>query len=215
MRSTSRALGRMAAALSLATMLALAGCLSQGTQVPAESDPTDQTVVSDRTEGEEAQADEAAIEELVADTRALFADPTPENLAQAGIASGDGSESGYGTYDDQLAYYHNLSFEIASTSIEGDSATVELDVTNADFEKTSELAQQDSAAWREENGGADAGSKFTEFYNERLMGGDVETKTVRCALTCSRQADGSWAWNELPGSNQAFVAALSGVELPD
>ena len=49
----------------------------------------------------------------------------------------------------------------------------------------------------------------------RLMGGDVETKTVRCALTCSRQADGSWAWDELPGSNQAFVAALSGVELPD
>lgn len=214
MRSTSRALGRMAAALSLATMLALTGCLGQGTQAPAESDPTDQTVVSDRTEGEEAQADDAAIEELVADTQALFADPTPENLAQAGIASGDGSESGYGTYDDQLAYYHNLSFEIASTSIEGDSATVELDVTNADFEKVSELAQQDSSAWREENGGADAGSKFTEFYNERLMGGDVETKTVRCALTCSRQADGSWAWNELPGNNQAFVAALSGVELP-
>lgn len=214
MRNTSRALGRMAAALSLATMLTLTACFGQGAQTPVESDPTDQTIVSDRTESEAEQSDEAAIEELVGATQALFADPTPENLAQAGIASGDGSESGYGTYDDQLAYYHNLSLEIASTNVEGDSATVELDVTNADFEKAAELAQQDSAAWREENGGADAGSKFTEFYNERLMGGDVETKTVRCALTCSRQADGSWAWDELPGSNQAFVAALSGVELP-
>lgn len=214
MLSSSRAIGRAAVALSLAATLSLTACFGQGAQTPAADDPADQTVVTDRQDTEEGQTDEAGVAALVDATQALLADPTPENLAQVGIVSGDGSESGYGSYEDQLAYYHNVSLDVASAQINGDTATVTLDVTNADFERANELAQQDSAAWREEHGDADAAAKFTEFYNAHLMSGDTGTKTVSCSLSCSRQDDGTWAWDELPGSDQAFVAALAGVEVP-
>ena len=216
MRKPFQSAAHAALALSLAAMLGLNACTTQGAESNPPEDQTQQTVFDrDPEEQPSEAADEQGIRDLVSATVALLADPTQENLEQIGISSGEGSESGYGTYEDQLAYYHNLSIEVVSAEVTDNEATVELDVTNADFQKVSELAQEDSSAWRAENGGGSAGAKFAEFYNERLLSGDVETKTVRCTLPCSKQDDGSWAWSELPGDNQSFVAALSGVELPD
>lgn len=214
MRKALHGAAHTAMALSLAATLGLAACAAQDPKTAPNDGAPQQTVMDDQQGTSAETTDEQGIQSLVDDTETLFADPTQENLERLGLLAGDGTESGYGSYEDQLAYYHNVSLEVTSIDISSDSATVVLGVTNADFAAVNELAQEDSATWQKENGGA-AGEQLLEFYNARLLGEDVPTKTVTCSLACSRQADGSWAWDELPGANQAFVAALSGVTLPD
>ena len=203
----ARAIGCFVASLSLVLTLGLSGCFTR-----VERTDSMQETPSSESQRDAASHDEDGVIALINSTAALFSNPTQANLAQIGISTGDGSESGYGSYDDQLAYYHNLSIEASSIEISGDTATVELSITNADFEKASDLAQQDFSAWKAGHGNND--SSFLDFYNERLLSGDIETKTVYCTLSCAKQDDGTWAWTELPGNNQQFMAALSGVEAP-
>lgn len=214
MRRTLHGAASVAIALSLVASLGLAACIGRGPEATPNCEAPQQTATDDQQSETTEVSDKQGIQDLVEDTEALLADPTQENLERLGLLTGNGAESGYGSYEDQLAYYHNVSLEITSLDISGDSATVVLSVTNADFAAVNELAQEDSTAWREKNGGA-AGERLLEFYNMRLLGEDVPTKTVTCSLSCTRQDDGSWTWSEPPGSSQQFVAALSGVTLPD
>lgn len=163
-------------------------------------------------------ADEVAVRSAVEGRLGqLLSSPTADDVTTlVGQATAtELSEYGIDRSDFVARCLARASFEVTDVSVDGDTATVTLDLTNADLSSamqtaadrfSSYLDTDEAQASYDEGGEAALMATLFQYYYEAIDAAADTTQTV--TLACMRGEDGSWTC-DVAGS-PALVAALVG-----
>lgn len=188
-----------ACALALCVLVGLGttGCKSDKDKVVDLVTRTMQSY-SVATDDADAKKDKDAVEPTYGD------DATMTQLTACGVRD----------YDYHRHCFKNYSFEVGDATVDGNSASVSVTVTNQSLSAAADAAASDYAAWAEteesqqayaESGRQALVDKLVELLYARLDANESPVTTT-VAVSLSKDGDGNWSVNGTP----EFFSALYG-----
>lgn len=114
--------------------------------------------------------------------------------------------------------FKNYSFEVGEATVDGDSATVSVTVTNQSLSAAADAAASDYTSWAEgedsqqayaESGRQALVDKLVEFLYARLDANESPVTTT-VSVSLSKDGDGNWSVN---GTSEFFSALYGGSDV--
>lgn len=194
----------LALTLCIATLLGIAACKSDKDKVTDLVTRTMESYVVAADDAEPKKDDKDAVEPTYGD------DATVTQLTAYGVRD----------YEYHEHCFKNYSFEVGEATVDGDSATVAVTVTNQSLSAAADAAASDYTAWAEtdesQQAYADSGrqgllDKLVEFLYARLDANETPV-TTSVNVTLSKDGDGNWSVN---GTSDFFAALYGGSNVID
>lgn len=194
----------LALTLCIATLLGIAACKSDKDKVTDLVTRTMESYVVAADDAEPKKDDKDAVEPTYGD------DATITQLTAYGVCD----------YEYHEHCFKNYSFEVGEATVDGDSATVAVAVTNQSLSAAADAAASDYTAWAEtdesQQAYADSGrqgllNKLIEFLYARLDANETPV-TTNVNVTLSKDGDGNWSVN---GTSDFFSALYGGSNVID
>lgn len=194
----------LALTLCIATLLGIAACKSDKDKVTDLVTRTMESYVVAADDAEPKKDDKDAVEPTYGD------DATITQLTAYGVRD----------YEYHEHCFKNFSFEVGEATVDGDSATVAVTVTNQSLSAAADAAASDYEAWAEtdeaQQAYADSGrqgllDKLVEFLYARLDANETPV-TTSVNVTLSKDGDGNWSVN---GTSDFFSALYGGSNVID
>lgn len=194
----------LALTLCIATLLGIAACKSDKDKVTDLVTRTMESYVVAADDAEPKKDDKDAVEPTYGD------DATITQLTAYGVRD----------YEYHEHCFKNFSFEVGEATVDGDSATVAVTVTNQSLSAAADAAASDYEAWAEtaesQQAYADSGrqgllDKLIEFLYARLDANETPV-TTSVNVTLSKDGDGNWSVN---GTSDFFSALYGGSNVID
>lgn len=190
--------------LCIATLLGIAACKSDKDKVTDLVTRTMESYVVTADDAEPKKDDKDAVEPTYGD------DATITQLTAYGVRD----------YEYHEHCFKNFSFEVGEATVDGDSATVVVTMTNQSLSAAADAAASDYDAWAEtdeaQQAYADSGrqgllDKLIEFLYARLDANETPV-TTNVNVTLSKDGDGNWSVN---GTSDFFSALYGGSNVID
>lgn len=194
----------LALTLCVATLLGIAACKSDKDKVTDLVTRTMESYVVAADDAEPKKDDKDAVEPTYGD------DATITQLTAYGVRD----------YEYHEHCFKNFSFEVGEATVDGDSATVAVTVTNQSLSAAADAAASDYTAWAEtdesQQAYADSGrqgllDKLVEFLYARLDANETPV-TTNVNVSLSKDGDGNWSVN---GTSDFFSALYGGSNVID
>lgn len=194
----------LALTLCIATLLGIAACKSDKDKVTDLVTRTMESYVVAADDAEPKKDDKDAVEPTYGD------DATVTQLTAYGVRD----------YEYHEHCFKNYSFEVGEATVDGDSATVAVAVTNQSLSAAADAAASDYETWAEtdesQQAYADSGrqgllDKLIEFLYARLDANETPV-TTNVSVSLSKDGDGNWSVN---GTSDFFSALYGGSNVID